>query len=107
MPRTDLKSSESNAIRDDIIRKTGIDIFKLMQRNYELLIVTGHSDNPGIQFTFIITVVTVILTTSMRVFIGAGLNRAVAQEMLNIISKAVMEAVGEAEAAAKAKEERE
>lgn len=91
-----LRALEPNTIRDDIIRKTAVDVFKLMNRNYDLLTITGHPNDAGIQFTFIITVVSVVLSTTMKVFTEAGLGRPAVEELLAIIKRAVLDEANKA-----------
>ncbi len=101
MPRSDsefLRAFEPNRIRDDLIRKSAIDTFKLMKRNYELLTMTGHPNDPGIQFTFIITVITTVLSITVKVFATAGLDRPAVEALLAIVNNIVLDEADKAKA---------
>ncbi len=84
-------------IRNDILRKTSTDIFKLMEQNYNLLTIAGHPNDSGMQFTFIVTTLTTVLSSTLRIFSVSGLNKELAKGVLEIMNKAVMEALAEAE----------
>ena len=90
-------------IRNDVLKKTGIDVFKLMEQNYKLLAVAGCPDDTGTRFTFIITTLTSILSSTLKVLCELGLNKKGVQDILDIINRSALDAVAEVEAKAEEK----